>query len=598
MLGRRVAGSWIALALGCQEVPPQQGEGTGAAWSEHAKVAEDAAGRGAVAHSSYPTKDGGEEAFVVTVAASSGSVCPGECVELSVRVDGGQAPYRFAWDHGLGEGAHVGAVCPTETTRYTVTVEDAARDDEFTRDPAKVSASLSIRVDPERACRDAGVSDATPPVRDTRELCVLRGHVTGGAFTADQAQKHHQSLVDGHGDLVLIGSFSGTLDVGGATLGAEGSLAGLVAKVDANCRLVWAKAFTGEANSWVSIAALARDAGDNLYLGGSFSGTTQLGESTMQSGVGIAGFVMKLDPDGNEVWRKVYTSRTAAVAVVDLVTDAQRRLTLIGYAGADTSLGGAPLGFLYAASMPFLAQLDTDGRFVWSRTFTSPDLLYGLSNGPDGDTVILTGWGSERVDLGAGALALDGGGRFLAKLDPLGRAQWLRALPRGAEVDQWNWWKGGVAVDTGGGIVVLRDEPQTLPGDSGARVLDDSVEKYTPDGAPVWQTRLSPASAFDAPWGASLALFGDDHALRFGSFRGATEYAGTRVVSRGGSDVALVELGPEGEALWAYALGGEHDDLALGVAVDSDGHMFASYTSSTDATGASADLVVVKLRRR
>jgi hypothetical protein len=145
--------------------------------------------------------------------------------------------------------------------------------------------------------------------------------------------------------------------------------------------------------------------------------------------------------------------------------------------------------------------------------------------------------------------------------------------------------------------VVLRDEPQTLPGDSGDRVLDDSVEKYSSTGALVWQTRLSDASVFEHEWGSALALFSDAHPLRLAGFVGTTAFAGQTLVSRGGSDVALVELNAEGKALHAYQLGGALDDRALGVTLDAHDHIFASYLGDETESGDAMDLVVVKLSR-
>ncbi len=460
-----------------------------------------------------------------------------------------------------------------------------------------ISTAASGHTGPDAGASDPAASGGTASSSPWQELCSFRAHSTPGGIVADQAQKNHEALIDSQGDLVLIASFGGTLSVGATTLAAGGQEGAVVIKLDRDCKPVWAKSFGGQGYAEVWFTAIARDETDNLYLSGGIYGTTDLGDATVNGEGTYYGFLLKLDPQGAVVWKQIYTSTAAAVAVTDLVTDAQHRITLVGYGGADTSLGGAPIGFLYAASIPFLAQLTTDGAFGWSETFDSGDLLYGLADGPHDDGIVLTGWGSQQVDLGSGPLSLGKGGRFLAKLDPSGAQQWLRALPHGADVDQWNWWKGGVAVDARGAIDVLRDEPQTLPGDSGARVLDDSVEQYAPDGTTAWQRRASDATVFDHEWGSALALFSDGGPLRFGSFTGTTTYGGQTLTSRGGSDVVLLELSPDGEPLSTRALGGELDDRALGVAVDQDDHVFAVYVGDETESGDLMDLVVTKLGR-
>lgn len=433
----------------------------------------------------------------------------------------------------------------------------------------------------------------------SRELCAMHAPISGGGVVADMAQKGHAALIDHDGNLVVVGSFSGTMLADDYRIVAGGPIDGFVIKLDRNCHVLWARALSGNPAGQVWLAAVAADDEANLYVGGGFSGKTGIGDATVDGNNGYEGFVMRLAPaDGSIAWSKTYSSKAAAVAITDLVVDAQRRLTLLGYAGADTSLGGGPIGFLYAASIPFLAQLKTDGSFGWSRTFTSADLLYGLALGPNDDGLILTGWASKSVDLGAGALSLGHGGRYLAKLNSVGAQQWLRALPHGAEIDQWNWWKGGVTVDTSGGIVVLRDEPETLTGDSGAQLLNDSVEKYDAKGNPVWETRLSDASTFDAAWGSALARLSDDHVLRFGSFVGTTAYAGQKLVSRGYSDVALVELDTDGRAVSVYTMGGELHDRALAAVADDDGSVFTSHVAYRTEAGDDQELVVTALARR
>ncbi|MFI5308397.1 MAG: hypothetical protein ACHQ53_13655 [Polyangiales bacterium] len=462
---------------------------------------------------------------------------------------------------------------------------------------APISAAASATVGPDGGTPDGATTDETAPSGPWSELCSFRAHETGRGIVQDRWQKNHASLVDSQGAVVLIGSFGGTLVAGSTTLESGGDQDAFVIKLDRDCQLVWAKSFGGQASGQLWFTAIARDDTDSLYLSGGLSGKTDFADATTSTGEGYDGFLLKLDQSGQVVWKQIYTSAAAAVAVTDMVTDSQHRVTLVGYGGADTSLGGGPIGFLYSASIPFLAQLTTDGAFGWSKTFTSADLLYGLATGPADDGLVLTGWDKSEVDLGTGPLSLGNGGRFLAKLNSTGTPLWLRALPHGADVDQWNWWKGGVVVDARGSIDVLRDEPQTLPGDSGDRLLDDSVEQYTKDGTPTWQRRASDATVFDHEWGSALAVFSDGRPLRFGAFTGTTSYGGQTLTSRGGSDVVLLELSPDGEPLSTQALGGSLDDRALGVAVDHDDHVFVSYVGDEPDPGGVMDLVVTKLSR-
>jgi hypothetical protein len=73
------------------------------------------------------TVDGASEPpLTVTIAELVPDAC-GPCVELTARVDGGTAPYSYAWSPAVaGDGGEVEA-CPSVPTTYTVRVTDSAR---------------------------------------------------------------------------------------------------------------------------------------------------------------------------------------------------------------------------------------------------------------------------------------------------------------------------------------------------------------------------------------------------------------------------------------------------------------------------------------
>jgi hypothetical protein len=540
--------------------------------------------------------------LLVALSASALRVCAGDCVDLTALASGGVPPYRFRWDHGLGNQAGPQRVCPAQTTLYTVSVGDASIASEFNVPHPDVSASVNIVVVPANTCggfsaSDAGLLndaaiDAGAPSGKPQPLCSFRAHASSIAG----ASSNHQMLVDSHGNLALVGAFAGTIDLGTPQLMASGNLDGFAVKLDRDCKVLWAKSFAAEASDGsygqVWFNAVAHDRGDNLYLAGAFTGTLSLGGTTRSSGNG--GLLIKLDPSGALVWSKLYTSSYAGAAVRDVVCDSQDRVTLVGYAGADTSLGGAPLGILYSGSTTFLAQLGADGSFGWSRNFGTAELNY-LAIGPSDDNLVVMGWGTQTqtIALGSGALSLAGPGRYLAKLDALGQQLWLHALPMADdETDVTDWCQGGVAVEPGGAIVATRDDHE--PTDSnGESARNDSLEKYSTDGSPVWQRRLSGAP-FEGLVTTAIAIASDSHILRFDAFRGTTDLAGASLTSRGDRDVVLIELDELGQRVWARALGSELRDDVQGIALDGDRQVFVGYVSQQTDGG---DLVVEKLSR-
>ena len=63
------------------------------------------------------------ESPVITASADE-TICSGTSTVISATVSGGNGPYTYTWDNGLGTGASQ-TVSPIVTTTYNVTVEDA-----------------------------------------------------------------------------------------------------------------------------------------------------------------------------------------------------------------------------------------------------------------------------------------------------------------------------------------------------------------------------------------------------------------------------------------------------------------------------------------
>jgi len=108
--------------------------------------------------------------------------------------------------------------------------------------------------------------------------------------------------VDNADEVVVTGVFSGSVDFGGGALTSAGGLDVFAVKLDSGGGHLWSKRF-GDAGSQSS-AGVAVDATGNVVLTGSFSGSIDLGGGALASAGGMDGFLAKLDPSGAQVWSK------------------------------------------------------------------------------------------------------------------------------------------------------------------------------------------------------------------------------------------------------------------------------------------------------
>jgi hypothetical protein len=123
------------------------------------------------------TSDASGPALALAVSTASTSVCPGQCVDLSVQASGGVAPYTYAWSPapaGSASAATV-SVCPTATTTYQVTVTDASGRSATELATANATATTTATVSVPATCAaDSGPGDAAParPAQDAGVIVV------------------------------------------------------------------------------------------------------------------------------------------------------------------------------------------------------------------------------------------------------------------------------------------------------------------------------------------------------------------------------------------------------------------------------------------
>lgn len=101
-------------------------------------------------------------------------------------------------------------------------------------------------------------------------------------------------VVDGSDNVIITGSNSGTMDFdnGNVVVDSNGQNDIFLAKLSSNGVFVWATGFGGTSSD-VGLA-VAVDASDNIFLGGSFQGSMDLGLGLLTSGAGsIDAFVAK-----------------------------------------------------------------------------------------------------------------------------------------------------------------------------------------------------------------------------------------------------------------------------------------------------------------
>lgn len=130
----------------------------------------------------------------------------------------------------------------------------------------------------------------------------------------------------------------------------------------------------------------------------------------------------------------------------------------------------------------------------------------------------------------------------------------------------------GLATDDGGNVLVAGQFTSRIELDS--IVLDSQgqtdafIAKLTPDGEVLWAHALGDRGS---DFATAVAVDGEGNAFVLGMFERSMTVAGTRLRALGTHDVFVAAFSPTGEAMWGRSLGSSQWEFAGSLAIDQSG---------------------------
>jgi hypothetical protein len=588
---------WLALAGACSpKNEPGAGAGANAGTSGSGGSA-GSGGRGGPGGGGSGGAAGAGAAFGVLIDASRTMLCPGQCAELSASAHDGRAPFSYSWSLDIGEGAGPHEVCPTESTTYMVTARDfGLEDDEFGGESQEASAAIEVRV--VESCEpmmDAG-TDERPD--DPQHVCDLELTYGANAWVATLTGWEGGSnlIADREGNMFIAGGFGGTIEVAGKTLSSEGMTDSFVMKIDSDCELLWIVAF-GEQSAQVNLGAIGVGPDGDPVVGGAVMGSATIGGNAFAVGDNPAGLLLKLDgSDGSVLWSNVYASFFFSAGIWDVGIDDDDNVVISGYAAADVSFGGAPIGGP-GGNVTFLTKLTSSGAHVFSQAIATSNLWLPIAVHGSGD-IAAGGWitGGTEIGIGGGTVLLTNGqwSRYGVLLDGNGMLRWATTFGADDDAEAVGWWGGGLAIDRERNVLIEHGGYDQML-DGTLQPEPTTITKLSAQGDVLWTRVMDDLgyTEFYAQGGVATNSSGD--VVHVDEVPEAD--AGPVMPDSGPplSDVAVRKLTADGEPVWTRRLGSSGYEWAWGIAVDVDDAIWVAHVEEADAQSGDGRLLVSKL---
>jgi len=246
--------------------------------------------------------------------------------------------------------------------------------------------------------------------------------------------------LDSTGNVYVAGHFSGTMTVDGVTVTSSGLFDVFLAKYSATGTLLWLKRAGGTGSDIPH--GLVVDGSGNIAIVGEFQGTATFGtRSVRAAGLGDA-FIAKYDAAGNNLWVHSGGSTTsfAADPAKAVKVDGGNNFYMTGdYSGTATFDGLTVPNTGTSGTDIFVAKYNGDGVIQWLHHAGGPVSDKGYSIGVDQSG---NSWVSGFAGSGPGvvfdSIALPPLGNeyiFLAKYDPTGAVQYVKQYAAGTGQD-------------------------------------------------------------------------------------------------------------------------------------------------------------------
>lgn len=377
-----------------------------------------------------------------------------------------------------------------------------------------------------------------------------------------------------------------------------------------------------EANSIVT------DTAGNVFMTGKFSGTVDFDPGTGVTNLISKGFtdafVAKYDAGGNLVWANSY-GNNAFDEGNKIQVDEVGRVYISGVfskevdfdAGNDsfklTALTHTRSGRTIYSHDVFILALNSDGSFRWARQYGLPgvDRNTDLTIDKSGNVIISGVCSNDQslsdsvdMDPGSGTTWFKGGGAFIAKYSPSGAFLWTGKMGRWTSASSFQYFYNaeirGVVSSSKNEIIAvgyfdkdvdfdffsgteIRNSSKWFVNNQGGQNKDGFVAVYDRNGKFKYVNTFGSTAGPIGCEFSDVAVDTNDAVYVSGAMFGSIDFdpsADTALLTSAGTqskfDAVILKYSKTGVYRWGKLMGGNADDKALSLQVNSSGEVYST----------------------
>ncbi len=407
--------------------------------------------------------------------------------------------------------------------------------------------------------------------------------VTNAELIGDSEDDHMNSVTTtSDGGYIVGGDFTGTIQVGSETLTSNGYSDGLIIKYNLENEIEWIQSFGGTGTDHVSSIASTSDGG--YIVGGSFSGTIQIGNETFRDIYGTgSGLIIKYSNSGEVEWAKSFGG-SYQDSINSVATTSDGGYIVGGYFSSTIQVGNETLTNNGSyGSDGLIIKYSSSGDVEWAKNIggSSDDSIRSVAEASDGGYIVGGYFYSDSIQVGDVTITNSNSGwpdGLIIKYSNSGEVEWAKSFG-GSSYDQIT----SVASTSDGGAIAggyfnidsIQVGNETLTNNGG---YDGLIIKYSSTGEVEWAKNIGGSSS---DYINSVAITNDGDYIVGGHFNGNLEIENEELAATE-ADGFLIKLFGDGEIEWIRQIkGGKDEEVNSVVQLDNGEYVVSGYSSSS-----------------